>query len=196
MDVFRKAFRSPADALQGTWRRWTAIVALFALHRPGRLKVSPEEFQRLRAELIELCETLAASADDQKREPYYRELEDLVRPFLSPRALSQTDCEILMGLLTRCRRIEQDLGRPRPEWPRVLVIVALGAVLLACGAATGFLLAGLSWGWLRAPIPWSREIYHWLLWSYHRLGMYQRLLGAALIVVVVSIVMVRRASRF
>jgi hypothetical protein len=96
-----------------TWRQWTAIVELFALRR-SRCHVDWQAYHILHQALIEACRTRAAAADEAER-TFYRHLEDLALPWLTPKALAQVDREILFSLLLCCRRAEQELGRQQPE---------------------------------------------------------------------------------
>ena len=68
----------------------------------------------LHQSLIEACRTSAAEADEAER-TFYRHLEDLALPWLTPKALAQVDREILFSLLLCCRRAEQELGRQQLE---------------------------------------------------------------------------------
>ena len=99
--------------LQKSWRQWTAIVELFALRR-SRRHVDWQAYHDLHEELIEGCRARAAVADEAKRS-FYRQMEDLVLPWLTPKALAQADREILFSLLLFCRQAEQELGRELPE---------------------------------------------------------------------------------
>jgi hypothetical protein len=99
--------------LQRAWRQWTAIVELFALRR-SRRHVDWQAYHDLHQALIEACRTRAAAADEAGR-TFYRHLEDLALPWLTPKALAQVDQEILFSLLLCCRRAEQELGRQQPE---------------------------------------------------------------------------------
>jgi hypothetical protein len=103
--------------LQRTWRQWTAIVELFALRR-SRRHVDWQSYHVLHRTLIDACRARAAAADESER-TFYRHLEDLALPWLTPKALAQVDREILFSLLLCCRRAEQELGRqqPGPEPP-------------------------------------------------------------------------------
>ncbi len=127
--------RAPRQALQEDWSHWTAIIALFARRRPARRRVNPRAYASLRKDLIATCRSLAET--DGERSAYYAALEEIVRPWLSPRVFARTDREILFTLLHRCREVEQELtGRkPRPEWMRGF---ELGPIL-----AAGVLVVGL-----------------------------------------------------
>jgi hypothetical protein len=102
----------PAN-LERTWRQWTAIVELFALRR-SRRHVNWQAYHNLHQVLIEACRSRASAADAAER-TFYRHLEDLALPWLTPKALAQVDREILFSLLLCCRRAEQELGRQQLE---------------------------------------------------------------------------------
>jgi serine/threonine protein kinase len=99
--------------LQKCWHQWTTIVELFALRR-SRRHVDWQAYNNMHKELIEACRARAAVVDEAKR-AYYRHLEDLVLPWLTPKALAQADREILFSLLLCCRQAEQELGRQQSE---------------------------------------------------------------------------------
>jgi len=91
------------------WRRWTAIVELYALRR-SRFHVDWQGYHRLHRSLIEACRARADAVDEANR-TFYRHLEDLALSWLTPKALAQVDREVLFSLLLCCRRAEQELGR-------------------------------------------------------------------------------------
>src|SRR5262249_43219857 len=62
--------------------------------------------------LLATCRSLAEAAGESDR-PYYRRLEETVRPWLTPGALAQADAEILADLRSRCRQVRGELGRRR-----------------------------------------------------------------------------------
>jgi serine/threonine protein kinase len=95
-----------------SWRQWTAIVELFALRR-SRRHVDWQAYQNLHQGLIEACRARAAAAGEVEQ-AFYRHLEDLALPWLTPKALAQVDREILFSLLLCCRRAEQELGIQLP----------------------------------------------------------------------------------
>ena len=105
--------------LERLWRHWTAIVELFALRR-SRRHVDWQVYHDLHQGLIEACRQRAAEADGAAR-AFYRHLEDLALPWLTPKTLAQVDQEILFSLLLCCRRAEQELGQEQeqPEVPDV-----------------------------------------------------------------------------
>ena len=101
--------------LERLWSQWTAIVELFALRRSWR-HVNWQDYHDLHQGLIGACRARAALADGELR-AFYRHLEDLTLPWLTPKTLAQVDQEILFSLLLCCRRAEQELYRELPESP-------------------------------------------------------------------------------
>jgi hypothetical protein len=99
--------------LEKLWRHWTAIVELFALRR-SRRHVDWQVYHELHHRLIEACRLRASEADGAMR-AFYRHLEDLALPWLTPKTLAQVDQEILFSLLLCCRRAEQELGHEHPQ---------------------------------------------------------------------------------
>jgi hypothetical protein len=183
------------DALKRLWCRWTDLVRLFAQRRPARLKIRPQDYQKLREEVLTLCEALADAADDPQRAAYYRGLADLVRPFLTPAVLARTDGEILFHLWTRCQQIDQELT-PRP-WRRtrsvawIALPLVLGAVAFALVLELGGVAIRTDW----APIAWLRLGWALLRLTVHRLSDLQKEMAVGVLVVMAVIVVIRRYSR-
>jgi hypothetical protein len=113
--------------LEQLWHRWVAIVELFALRRSHR-HVDWQEYHDLHQRLLEACRTRALREEGPKRH-FYRHLEDLALPWLTPKTLAQVDQEILFSLLLCCRRADQELGSRPVELPapdrRSLVLATL-----------------------------------------------------------------------
>lgn len=109
----RSGSTTEPSTLQRCWHQWTSIVELFALRR-SRRHVDWQAYNTMHKELIEACRARAAVVDETKR-AYYRHLEDLVLPWLTPKALAQADREILFSLLLCCRQEEQEIRRQQSE---------------------------------------------------------------------------------
>jgi hypothetical protein len=170
-------------------------VSLFALRRPARLKLRAREFQELREELLDLCETLANASDDPRRAAYYRGLAGLVRPFLSPSTLAQTDGEILLNLLVQCRRIDGELSE-RLRW-RLVPLARMGLPLALGVAAFGLalILGGVEVPADWAPIAWLRHGRALLRLTVHRLSEFQKLLAVGILGVTAVFYLLQRSSR-
>src|SRR4051794_38241925 len=112
-------------ALKDRWRRWVDIIESFARLRPGRRRIATQDYVRLYQELLRDCRGLAESAGEEAGR-FYRDLEDLVRPWLTPSVLARSERDILLDLVVRCRDVERRLGirswaRMIPDWaPRAL----------------------------------------------------------------------------
>jgi hypothetical protein len=146
--------------LRARWRRWTAIVELFARRRRGRCRVDPQRYRALHGELIECCRSLAASADEPAR-GFCRRLEDLGRPWLSPGVFAKADREILENLLIRCRQAERELGERTPGTVARRCVLGLMASAVVAGL---FVLArGLGQGW--PPVPGRARRRSRRMWS-------------------------------
>jgi hypothetical protein len=119
--------------LQQAWRSWTGIVELFALRR-SRRHVDWQDYHELHQELIEACRSRAAEAGEVDR-AFFRHLEDLALPWLTPKTLAQVDRDILFSLLLCCRRAEQELDRQgsEPQNPDTRIEASTN-VVWACGA--------------------------------------------------------------
>jgi hypothetical protein len=143
-------------------------------------------------DLIRDCRELATTANEVEA-GFYRYLEELVRPWLSPSVLARTDRDILLDLLIRCRQAESRLGarswlRSIPDWaPR-----ALGGSLLA--AAGILLFVGGAGGWssaLRRLQGWSDDLWFAVRHSSDT----ERLGFITIVLVIVSIIGVSRTAR-
>jgi hypothetical protein len=137
--------------LEQLWTSWTAIVELFALRR-SRRHVDWQAYHELHSGLIEACRARASKAEVAKR-TFYRHLEDLALPWLTPKTLAQVDQEILFSLLLCCRRAEQELDvRRGPE--EAAVIDARSSILsaLVWGTAAFLALSIVAW---TVSLTWS-----------------------------------------
>jgi serine/threonine protein kinase len=135
-------------SLQRTWSQWTAIVELFALRR-SRRHVDWQAYHDLHQKLINACRTRALAAGESER-AFYRHLEDLVLPWLTPKALAQVDRDILFSLLLCCRRAEQELGReelepPPPDRRSTVYITSVWAAALFLASSIVAWLISLIW---------------------------------------------------
>ena len=177
--------------LKTHWCRWVKIVELFVRRRPARGRVDPHAYVRLHRELIRDCRRLAESTDEAEG-AYYRSLEDLIRPWLTPSVLARADRDILIDLLIRCRQVDRQLGVR--WWARKDLRWAAQALVASLFAAVGFLLVGASDGWhsgLDRLRGWSDGLWFAVTRSsdLERLG----LIGTALLIV--SIFTISRAAR-
>jgi hypothetical protein len=147
-------------ALRRLWRRWTALVALQARRGRGAQVVDPQEYQTLHRELVAACFAAGAAAEGTQRE-FYQRLEDLARPWLTARVLQQTDREILLDLLARCRQAEQELYSRR----RAVLRWAAAAFALLGAVAAVILLGWTTQGSELPPLEWVRGQLHalWLI---------------------------------
>jgi serine/threonine protein kinase len=128
--------------LERLWRQWTAIVELFALRR-SRRHVDWQAYQELHQGLIEAARTRAAEADGALR-AFFRHLEELALPWLTPKTLAQVDREILFSLLLCCRRAEQELSRALPSPPESAV-PSVTYNTLVWGASVFLALSIVAW---------------------------------------------------
>jgi hypothetical protein len=131
--------RTGVEDLRRSWRRWTAVVELFALRRGARRRIGRAWYEALHAELLVSCRALAADGVESER-PFYCALEVLAQPWLSPYALEQADREILFDLFHRCREAGRQLGcwtwadalRRRAGVLTTLALSGAGVVVAAC----------------------------------------------------------------
>jgi hypothetical protein len=149
----KKGALAHSAALVDCWRRWTAIVELFAFERPERKKVEEGSYRKLHAELLAQCHA-SADWDDNPHRALYQKLEYLARPWLNTETFERGEQEILSDLLQRCRQAEQELtgSKARSSMDRRLVwslAVGLGvfaAVWLMAGRWLPF------WEWIQGSV--------------------------------------------
>jgi len=182
----------PAD-LAKLWRRWTAIIELFARRRLARNWVVTEQYSILHHELLEHCRVLA-EASAPPGSAFYRSLEEMVQPWLTPYVLAHADQEILQDLLYRSLQAERQLSG-RGAW-RVAVERWAGpvlTVLLGVG-----LVAGIAWMGEELWLPvWSRAREWWQVLGYtlKQWAQFQNLLLAGAVAVVVALFLAVRTAR-
>ena len=179
-------------ALVAHWRRWVAIVELFALRRPARRRVDRHEYRVLHKELLERCRSQAESANEVEAS-FYRYLESLAQPWLSPAVFVRADHEILLDLLVRCRQADLQLvgrswARSIASWviPTILMSALFLVVLVVLGALdrAGFAVLDRLRGWsddLWFAVKRSTEL--------------QRLSFVGAVLLIVSVVVVTRTAR-
>jgi serine/threonine protein kinase len=98
-----------ADAsLWEKWQHWTAIVATSVRRRGAKCWINPRAYQALQTELVRACQA-KASASEGETQRLFQSLEELVAPWLTPDALTQTDLEIHHSLLRLCQQASEDL---------------------------------------------------------------------------------------
>jgi eukaryotic-like serine/threonine-protein kinase len=152
-------------SLRRSWRAWMSVVEVF-VRGGSRSRVREPDYRRLHAELRAACRAHAERASGPVRD-FFRRLEAIVEPWVTPQALASTDRETLDALLTRCRRADELLGGG--GWAaRLFRAVAVLAVVTVAGV--------LGWaftnppGWA-APLrslfraAWASAERNPLLWS-------------------------------
>lgn len=103
--------RLPIDAgFRARWQQWTALVEVSALRRGTHHWVDPEAFRVLQEELVRTCHVHAHATTGELRDFYVR-LEALVRPWVTPDSLMQTDRKIHLDLVRLCQQAEQEIDR-------------------------------------------------------------------------------------
>lgn len=174
-------------ALRRCWRRWAAVVELYARRRRGRLRVDAEAYGRLHQGLLETCRKAKARGE---RKELCENLESLAQPWLSPRVLAQADVEILQDLLLRVRQAEQELGGRRrsrmPAWVAGAACVLAGAAVLAVWAP--------SWPW-QSALRQARALADAAWAAVKHSSVPQRTFAAGAAVSLATIYLVARMSR-
>ncbi len=109
----------PPSELMPLWlalHQWIEIIEHFVLQRSRRF-VNHKNFDRLYRMLIQTCRMRASTTEGPTRQ-FYERLEDLVVPWMTPRAMECADREILWSLLCYCREAEKamrDRSMPLPD---------------------------------------------------------------------------------
>lgn len=140
---------APATNLWEAWDRWAAIVETIVLCPEKRRLVTLRLYERSYKELIEACREKAATASGEKQN-FYRKLEGLVLPWLTPMAIGHTDREILLSLLYQFPEIQQEIEQRSQEPDRTGARgVARSAKVWGATALTiaTLLLVWLAWSW-------------------------------------------------
>ncbi len=120
--------------LRQCWPQWTRLVELYASNSRLRLHVDHGEYRRIHRRLLQCCRTLAKT-EDPAQASFYESLEDLAKPWMSPRILNRTEPRFLADQLRFCHRIEKQLtGRirsPRRGLRMLLTVVGVFATAVA-----------------------------------------------------------------
>lgn len=180
--------------LKSGWRQWTEILHVVASRQEKRYAIDPEEYRAVYAELLRVSQVLAAQVDDASR-PAFRELEEILAPWVSFDSLMWAEHEIVCKLLDRCQAVQRLLdGRPAPraKWR----LGGFGWLIVALAAGV---IAGLAWaaGLVTLPSlrasPWIQQMAHFVKGDGS--GWYLLVGGAAVVAMAVLLVWrsVRRA---
>jgi hypothetical protein len=166
------------DTLKKNWRRWTAIVDMFARRKRARLHVDAANYSTLHQQVVEACRSLAERVEAPRR-VFYQHLEQVAGPWLNLRILEHGEKEILFDLMERCRQAEKELGgRGRAAAIRR----ALPGVLLFAAVAGLVLLAALASGWWTPVLAKIREWFGEVWFAVQHASLLQRAVAASVIV--------------
>jgi serine/threonine protein kinase len=125
---------NPAATFWEVWDRWVALVETIVLRPEKRRQLSRALYERSYKELIAACRAKAATASRQERDFYWK-LEAFVLPWLTPKAIVQTDRDLLFSLLDQLQELTEEIeGRPRV--PDDLGVLASARSAWVWGAAT------------------------------------------------------------
>jgi hypothetical protein len=178
--------------LRRLFKRWAAIVELFARRRPARKRVEAKAYVRIHRELIASCRVQAASANEVEA-AFFRYMEDLAQPWLDLAVLGRADRDILFDLLIRCRHINVQLGgrswtplQWNWEIPAVLGTLFF-AIMLLCMSKFSVGLSTI----LDYARGWSDDLW----FSVARSSELQRLTVIGCVLVVVAMIAVSRTAR-
>src|SRR5262249_55744930 len=137
------------------------------------------------------CQALAETADESRR-PFYRDLQELVRPWLTPLVLQLTDRAILADLLDRCQQVGRQLGGG--GWGAVARRGAVWGLAALVVAGAGFVLWQADW--LRESVAeHARGLWLQLRWALHQSGDGARWLIGGLAAAVLAMLLIWRSAR-
>jgi serine/threonine-protein kinase len=97
-------------ALREKLREWTALVEYILCRRGAFRRVKREAFAALQQQLVGACQAQASAAVGDRR-AFFLRLEELLKPWLSPEALTQTDLEVRSQILDMFHQAERELDR-------------------------------------------------------------------------------------
>jgi hypothetical protein len=177
-------------ALHRRWRLWTAMVGALARSRTPRC-VDPREYETAHRELLQACGALAETADESRR-PFYRDLQELVQPWLTPLVLQLTDRAILTDLLDRCQQVGRQLGGR--GWGDVARRGAAWGLVALAAAGVGFVLWQADW--LRESVAeHAQGLWRQLRWALHQSGDGERWLIGGVAAAVLAVLLVWWSAR-
>jgi serine/threonine protein kinase len=106
----------PAEEFRERFRQWTMLVELTLRRRSSLRKVNRKAYAGLYRDLLAACRAHAAGADVEKH-TFFKRLEELLKPWLTPEALAHADLEIHYQLAHEFQQIERELDKwvPYPE---------------------------------------------------------------------------------
>jgi serine/threonine protein kinase len=112
----------PDLSLLEAWQQWTALIESGCGGKNPRIQ-EVVAYQDLHQRLLEGCRAGA-------QHPLFRQMAEIVEPWLLPQTLAATDRETLASLWLRCQQINEKLGiSKRNIWP--LVAILIGVIILA-----------------------------------------------------------------
>lgn len=197
-----------ANEFARRWERWTRIVGLFARRPPirwgtsgvpdrweARLDVDPAEYRTLHTGLLQFCRARAREGEPAQA-TRFRQLEEILAPWVSVDSLALADRVLVCQLLGRCTQVQRVLGAYRPkrsarEWARPLLLgagVLVAAILLLLAIRNGHLMAA----------PAFRTVYRWAELAGSTVAYYgtnRPILATGTTVVLATIILVCRSSR-
>lgn len=180
------------EELRDHWVHWTSLVELFVRRRRARHKVSAEAYEQAHAQVVQSCRWMVSMVDDDEK-TYFRGLEELAAPWVSPSSFRMHDREILGNLLHRCRRVERELGARRLVLPDLHKPTRLVLSLMAFLAFMFvFWTAGAAWSpILQRGRTWSDAV----AICVHRTRYVHHILIPGILVVTASSYVVARSAR-
>jgi hypothetical protein len=157
--------------------------------------VDQDEYHRLHGELTRLCREGVGSRDATEQ-ALFRQVEEILRPWVTLDSLDWADREIVCKLRDQCQQVQQVLeGRPAARGnPRAPALVWLGAGLLVAACLVILVVWGAdprSWPWVLAIGRW----FHGARLAVVRSSFEQRLLMGGGCVTAVIIVVVWLGAR-
>lgn len=172
------------DPLPELWRAWTRIIGLSARRGRAGLRPNAEDYKALHHQLLAVCDEYAATDEE------YRQLGEIVRPWVTLQVLQLTDRELLVGLYAQCRRIDRSMhgGRGLPDERTHGVSPATVFLMLVVGLAAVSAFTGV-YVWVSEQLNTGGYLLR--LWWVRRSTAELVFIGAAVVVAVVWVLLSR-----
>jgi hypothetical protein len=115
--------------LRHSWQQWTRLVEVYAVKGRFRRPVGLSEYRRVHSQLLLCCRTVIEISEVGQK-PFYESLEELAKPWMSPRILARTEPHFLADLADLCHQAERQLtGRARSSYQGLLFLLGVfGAI--------------------------------------------------------------------
>ena len=159
-------------ALRRLWGQWTNVVERYARRLPRRGWIDPRSYRLLHQDLLAACRALA-DQNTNGQAVFFEDLCYLAEPWMTLWVLQQTDREILLDLLHRCRAAHHKMGGRR--FSRLMRPLFWIVGLTICAVSAGIAVWLIQPQWM--PIAdWLDDQWRMMMFGAKRLDNWQWLL--------------------